>query len=266
MQNEKCDVSIILVNYNTKDLLLNCIKSIYEKTQNLKFEIFIVDNNSTDDSCNAIENCYPDVKLIKNDSNLGFGIANNIAIKQSNSKYILCLNTDTLLINNAIKELFDYMENNLDTAVVGGNLYHQDMTSAYSHYDYINWWNSSLLYWLLKTSLKKFFSPQELKSITDVDFVSGADMFIRKSVLDEVGLFDENIFMYYEDMDLCKRIKESGYKIKIIPNAKIFHLEGSSCKNFLKRTQLSVKGKYYYVHRHCNGRFQRFRPRICAPL
>ncbi len=244
------DVSIILVNFNTKDLTLNCIKSVYEQTSGIEFEIYVVDNNSQDDSCKAIENEFPNVKIIRNADNKGFGVANNIAVRDSEAKYVFCLNTDTLLINNAIFEMYKFMEENENTGAVGGNLYHKDMSPAFSFYYYFNIWNSSLFYWFAKKLFKNKFAAKELKDVTDVDFISGADLFMRKSVLDKVGLFDENIFMYYEDMDLCKRIKDCGFGVKIIPAAKIYHLEGSSCKNFLKRTQLSMKGKYYYIRKH----------------
>ena len=119
------DVSIILVNYKTKDLTLNCIKSIYEKTTGVDFEIIVVDNNSQDGSAEAIEQEFQNVKVIYNKINVGFGAANNIAIKQAKGKYILCLNTDTFLINNAIKIMFDFMEEkaNQQVGVCGGILY-----------------------------------------------------------------------------------------------------------------------------------------------
>ena len=104
------DVSIILVNYKTKDLTINAIKSVIEKTQGINFEIFVVDNNSKDGSIEAIEKEFPNINIIKNPINAGFGAANNLAINQAKGKYILCLNTDTLLINNAIKIMYNFME------------------------------------------------------------------------------------------------------------------------------------------------------------
>lgn len=246
------DVSIILVNYKTKNLTLNSIKSIIEKTHDIDYEIIVVDNNSQDDSVEAIELEFPNVNLIRNATNSGFGSANNLAIKQAKGKYVFCLNTDTLLLNNAVKFMFDFMEKeeNSDVGSCGGNLYHQDMTPAATHFNFPNAWNCSSIFWISKQLFKSYYKPKEIKKITEVDFVTGADLFIRKSILDKIGLFDEKIFMYYEDVDLCKRILDAGYKNILIPEAKIIHLEGKSSNNFLEKTQKSIKGKYYYLRKY----------------
>ena len=246
------DVSIILVNYKTKNLTLNSIKSIIEKTRDIDYEIIVVDNNSQDDSVEAIELEFPNVNLIRNATNSGFGSANNLAIKQAKGKYVFCLNTDTLLINNAIKFMFDFMEKegNSNVGSCGGNLYHQDMTPATTHFNFPNIWNSSSIFWIAKKVFKFHYKPKEIKKTTQVDFITGADLFIRKSILDKIGLFDEKIFMYYEDVDLCKRIHDAGYKNILIPEAKIIHLEGKSSDNFLEKTQKSIKGKYYYLSKY----------------
>ena len=255
------DVSIIFVNYKTKDLTVNAIKSVIEKTEGIEYEILVIDNDSQDGSVEAIEQEFPFVKITKNETNKGFGAANNQGIEQSQGKYVFCLNTDTILYNNAVKILFDFMEKNQDFGACGANLYHQDMSPAYSCADMHNTWNCSAIYWLLKLIFKKYCSPREINTLKYTDMVTGADLFMRKSVLDKIGLFDENIFMYSEDMDLCKRIKDNDYQIAIIPEAKIIHLEGRNKKNFLKRTQMVVKGKYYFLKKH-----KMFMPRFVMQL
>ena len=124
------DVSIILVSYNTKQLTKECIKSIYEKTEEVNFDIWVVDNASHDGSAQMVEEEFPSVNLIKSSENLGFGRANNLAIVQTQAKYAFLLNTDTVLLNNAVKILFDYMENpeNAEVGVCGGQLYNADMS------------------------------------------------------------------------------------------------------------------------------------------
>ncbi len=246
------DVSIILVNYKTKDLTINAINSIIEKTQEIEYEIFVVDNNSQDGSIEAIEQEFPNIKIIKNSINAGFGAANNIAIKQAEGKYILCLNTDTLLINNAIKEMFDFLEANEKVGVCGGNLYDTEMQPTMSYASFPNFWNCLSTTWLLKKIFPKLRNHEEVQTVKDVGFITGADIFFRKSVLDNVGIFDEQFFMYYEEADLCKRIKNAGYQIKVIPNAKIIHLEGKSAKNFWNNTEMRVKSKYIYIRKHCS--------------
>lgn len=243
-------VSIILVSYNTKDLIRDCLKSVYEKTTDLDFDVYVVDNNSYDGSPEMIEQEFPQVKLVRNSENKGFGAANNIAIRQSDAKYVFCLNTDTILINNAVKLMYDYMENNPQVGACGGNLYHADMSPAYGGYDLHNVWNCSTIFWFSKFIFKKKYEPKEVKKEKEIGFVTGADLFMRKSALDKSGLFDENIFMYSEDVDLCKRISDLGYKITVIPEPKIIHLEGVSRTTLIKSKIKALPGKYYYLRKH----------------
>lgn len=229
------DVTIVLVNYNTKDLTRNCLKSVYEKTKDVEFEIFIVDNNSQDDSIDMIEQEFPQVKLIKNSDNKGFGAANNIAIKKSHAKYIFCLNTDTLLINNAVKILYDYMEENTNVGACGGQMYDKQMQPNYSIGNFPTIQRIFLQYTGLNKIFKKYWqekiTPCKIVNYTkptDVDYIIGADLMLRKSVLDKVGLFDENIFLYGEESDLCYRIVKSGKRVVFVPSSEIIHLQGMS--------------------------------------
>lgn len=246
------DVSIIFVNYKTKDLTINAIKSVVEKTQGIDFEIFVVDNNSQDGSIEAIEKEFPQINIIKNIANTGFGAANNIAIKRAKGKYILCLNTDTLLINNAIKIMYDFMEkeDSKNIAVCGGTLYNENSNYIMSYANFPNLFNSLSFSWILKRLFPMIRNKKEPTNIKEVDFITGADIFFRKSILDKVGLFDETFFMYAEEVDLCKRIKNEGYSIKIIPQAKIIHLEEKSSKNFWENSRMRVKSKYLYARKN----------------
>ncbi len=252
------DISVILVNYKTKDLTINAIKSVIEKTQGINFEIFVVDNNSQDGSIEAIEKEFPNINIIKNSINAGFGAANNLAIKQAKGKYILCLNTDTLLINNAIKIMYDFMEKeeNQNVGVCGGALYNADMlpVNCGGNLPTLNeiFWKIGLRYILKKQYLKYILTltVDDLKNNDNIGYITGADIFFRKSVLDEIGIFDENFFMYYEETDLCKRIRDKGYDIKIIKDAKIIHLEGQSNNNILQKKKISKQSEFYYFKKH----------------
>ena len=248
------DVSIILVNYNTCDLTLNCIKSIYEKTKDVSFEIIVVDNNSSDNSCEKIMECYPEIILIKNKENKGFGAANNIAIKISNAKYIFCLNTDTVLINNSIKIMFDFMEKNTNVGACGGTLLKEDLTLGNSYAPFPSILNSLSISWILKQIKKKFKKKEEI-FIKEVDMICGADIFLRKALLDDIGVFDEIFFMYYEEADLCYRIKKNGYKIKYLPTAKIIHYGEKSSKSSWSTIKQRVKSKYIYGRKNCSPYF-----------
>lgn len=252
------DVSIIFVNYKTKDLTINAIESVIEKTEGIEYEIFVVDNNSQDGSIEAIEQKFPSINIIKSDINGGFGYANNLAMKQASGKYILCLNTDTLLINNAIKIMFDYMEKeeNKNVGICGGYLVNKDNKPCTCGGNF-----PSITEILFKFGLRKFLnkiykkftttiSSDELSDNQEIDYITGADIFFRKSVLEKVGLFDEKFFMYYEETDLCKRIKNCKYDIKFVPNAKIIHLENTFRNDVLNRKKIIKKGELIYFLKH----------------
>lgn len=245
------DVSIIIVNYNTALLLKNCLHSIIEKTIDLDYEIIVVDNASTDDSVVMIELNFDKVKLIKSDENIGFGRANNKGAKYADGKYFFFLNSDTLLINNAIKILFDFMENdaNLNVGACCGNLYKQDLSPNYS-------------YSLNLPSLLSIFKYRAHLRIKDENFnhtnvnkdiinVIGADLFIKKKLYDLLDGFDPKFFMYVEDSEFSYRINKTKYKIVSIPNAKIIHLQGKSSTNTFK-IRMEIDGYLYYFHKHYN--------------
>lgn len=252
------DVSIIFVNYKTKDMTINAIKSVIEKTEGIEYEIFVVDNNSQDNSIEAIEQTFPNINIIKNSVNAGFGAANNLAIKHARGKYVFCLNTDTLLINNAIKIMFDFMEKeeNKKVGVCGGYLVDSENKPAMcgGHFP-------SIKDTIFKTGLRKIFPnyyknfsivlySNDSKYIENIEYIIGADIFFRKSVLDEVGAFDEQFFMYSEESDLCKRIKNTGYDVKFVENARIMHLEQGSTKNKIVSRKRAKNSEFKYYKKH----------------
>lgn len=269
------DVSIILVSYNTRELTKSCIKSIYEKTEGLNFDIWVVDNASKDGSCEMIKKEFPEVKLIESQENLGFGRANNLAIRQTDAKYVFLLNTDTVLVNNAIKILFDFMEKseNLSIGACGGQLYNEDMSyqGSSGNFDNMNLkylfkkslglnWTSRierLKYIFRRDVLKKGFVEKETEwGAYHVDFIIGADLMIRKSVLDRVGAFDERFFMFSEEAELCFRIKKSGFKNVIVSEAKIVHFGGGTInKNntSIEVEKMRVEGNILF-YEICHGK------------
>lgn len=234
------DVSIILVNYKTKDLTIDCINSIYDKTSALNFEIFVVDNASNDGSIEAIEQEFPNINIIKNPVNAGFSAANNLGIRRAAGKYVLCLNTDTLLINNAVKIMFDFMEQpeNSNVGVCGGSTFDEDNKPC----------GSGAKFPLPRLALIQRTS-RWLKKV-DVEWILGADIFFRKSVLDEIGAFDERFFMCFEEIDLCKRIKDAGYDVKVATDAKIIHFGGGSSPNRLQSAQQGKISQLIYIKKH----------------
>ena len=183
------DVSIIFVNYKTKDLTINAINSVIEKTEGVDYEIFVVDNASNDGSIEAIEQEFPNINIIKNPINSGFGSANNLAIKQAKGKYIFCLNTDTLLVNNAIKIMFDFMERkeNSKIGACGGYLVDKDLKPIHCGGRLPN---VKEIIWKLgfRQIFKKYYSENICISLNSDDenldsklgYITGADIFFRK--------------------------------------------------------------------------------------
>ena len=253
------DVSIIFVNYKTKDLTINAINSVINKTQGIEYEIIVVDNNSQDGSIENIEKEFPNINIIKNSVNAGFGGANNLGIEQAQGKYVLCLNTDTLLVNNAIKIMFDYMEKeeNQNVGVCGGYLFDGNDKPAVCGGNLPTpteiFWKLGLRYIFVNLYKQKYSSAlnsEEIKGVKKVGYITGADIFFRKSVLDEVGLFDKDFFMYYEESELCKRIIETGYSIQFVDDAKIQHLENRSVESELKHLKMLKTSEFIYFKKH----------------
>lgn len=226
------DVSVIIVNYNTCNLTIQCIESIYKKTHDIDFEIIVVDNASIDNTVSTIRERYPQVILIESKVNLGFGRANNLGAKKAIGKYLLFLNSDTLLINNAIKILFDFISSDSEIGICGGNLYNAKMKPVQSYMRYFPSLFSEINELMSGSLAKVLYGKQEnfntLSKPLSVAYITGADLMISKKVFDEFRGFSSDFFMYYEETELSYRIKKAGYLIKNIPDAKIIHLVGKS--------------------------------------
>ncbi len=256
------DVSVIIVNYNTKNYIIDCINSVIQKTKDINYEIIIVDNNSYDDSVNEIKKKFPitgssNITIVENKENLGFGMANNEGFKRAQGKYLFCLNPDTILLNNAVKILCDFMESHKECAASGGNLYDKNNKPVHS-FGYGDDIKSLLL---RKTLLKYFFPNQYIKiknyekfidrtKITEVNHITGADLMLRKSAIDQIGGFFGRFFMYFEETELEVRLKRAGYEIYFVPEAKIIHFEGVT-KN--KESTFYYKNSIVEYYKTCYG-------------
>lgn len=223
------DVSVIIINYNTLKMTDECICSVIEKTSGISYEIILVDNASIDGSKEFFSKDKR-VTYIYNDENLGFGRANNKGIKIAQGRNILFLNSDTLLRNNAIKILSDYLDNHPKVGACGGNLFLQDGTPGMSFgryfpslYEELNIFFEYIPDKIIYGENSHFnYTGDELK----VGFISGADLMVKHSVLDAVGCFDPHFFLYYEETELCLRIHRSGKSIVSVPKAEIVHFDG----------------------------------------
>ncbi|MBR4625239.1 MAG: glycosyltransferase family 2 protein [Alphaproteobacteria bacterium] len=231
------DVSIIIVNYNTLALTRNCLKSIYEKTKDIEFEVIVSDNGSNDGSVEMIKNQFPQVILIENNANLGFGKANNIGYRHARGRYVLFLNSDTVLLNNAVKLFADKIQTLPENiACLGCRLSGVDGRNIHSYGNFPTFWNElrrrpfAFLDFLKLGN--KGFDTNPIETIGNncylVEYITGADLFIKKSVIEKYGLFDEDFFMFYEDTEIQYRYKKNGLYSCIIESPKIMHLWGGS--------------------------------------
>lgn len=254
------DVSIILVNYNTCKLTIEAIASVYEFTKKINFEVIVVDNASKDDTLQEIEKKFPEVIILKNPKNIGFGQANNLGMEIAKGKYIFLLNTDTYLLNNAIELFFDFMEKkeNINVAVVGGQLYKPNGDYSVSSGTFPNFKLFIKGSFWRHFYAKDFYNNEIQQQIQvdninpyEVDYVSGADYFVRKEIVKKVGGFHKSFFMYFEETELTLRIlrRVSNAKVMVLPQAKIVHIgQGSTLESIksLKFKLLYLKSKSLY--------------------
>ena len=247
------DVSVIIVNYNTKELILNCIDSIFLHTHDVSFEVIVIDNASTDGSVEVLKKDKRIVFVASSD-NLGFGKANNLGYQYATGKYVFLLNSDTLLLNNAIKCFYDWMEHKAASNVscVGCLLldFRGKPMHSFGYFPSLN----KVVRSIMLNYLPFFSTPKDVgivKKSNDgypVDYITGADLFIRRTVIEKCGLFDPDYFMYYEETDMQYRYFSAGYHSELIFTPKIQHLQGASIQKekSLKRLRLSMLGCFLY--------------------
>ena len=258
------DISVLIVNYNTKYLLNNCIRSIERNTSGIDYEIIVIDNASSDGTVNMLITEFPNIQLITNSINLGFAKANNIGSNYAKGEYLLFLNSDTLLLNNALLYFYEFFKNNfsMKLGALGGLLLDTHKIPIHSSS------NFPTKIRLIKNILSHYFNPSYFKnnyrgekldftldSYFEVDYITGADLFIPKSVFTKLDGFDSNYFMYFEDVDLQFKLKHFGLKRLIIKGPEIIHLEGRSEKResyaATKRVQ-HEKSMFLYFKKHSN--------------
>ncbi|MBA4417138.1 MAG: glycosyl transferase family 2 [Syntrophus sp. (in: bacteria)] len=239
-------LSIVIVNWNTREFLRDCLNSLMSRMVSVEYEIIVVDNASTDDSLNMLREEFPSVHLIKNSYNAGFAKANNIGIKASRGEFVLLLNPDTIVSDPGIfKEWIAFMDFHKDAGASGCKLVFPDNSHQVGDAGFkphlgtaVNF--AFFLSKIFPYSCKGLFiSSDRLAKEMEVDWVCGADFMIRKSILTETGLLDETIFMYAEDVEWGCRIRSFGYKMYYIPHLQIIHLQGESLKKVKSEDNIS---------------------------
>ena len=247
------DLSILIVNWNTKALLIQCLKSVHLKMGNGEREVFVVDNGSVDGSVESVREKFPEVIVIQNPMNLGFAKANNQALSLSKGRYILLLNPDTQEREGAIETLRAFMDNHPEAGVAGPQLLNSNGSKQNSIANF-----PSLATELLNKSLLRWFFPKifpgkerNLSEPIEVDSVIGACMMVRREAMEQVGLLDEDYFLFLEETDWCYRIKRAGWKIYHHPQAEIYHFQGKSAEKDKKRAKVEYyRSRYQYFKKH----------------
>lgn len=274
------DLSIIILNYNTKDFLLGCLQSVKESDlRGIKTEVIVVDNASTDGSEEAVAS----YQLIRNKKNLGFAGGNNVGVRKASGRYVLFLNPDTVLSKNVIREVFDFMEVHKDVAVASPRLElpNGELDEA-SHRGFPTPWNAFCHFSGLRNLFpnSRFFSGYTMgwllgrKEPHEVDSVSGAFFFVRREAGEQVGWWDEDYFWYGDELDFCYRLKERGWRIFFVPgpDIKVLHYRGvasgikghskgistATRETRLRSARASIQAMRIFYKKHYIGKYPRF--------
>ncbi|HWA06360.1 MAG TPA: glycosyltransferase family 2 protein [Ignavibacteria bacterium] len=253
------DISIIIITWNALHFLEKCLPSIYAKNHGTDFELILIDNNSTDGTKEYVMTNYPDTRYIFNDHNRGVAPARNQGFKIAQGKYILILDVDTEFITDSpLKQLKEYMDNNPDSGLIGAQLVSGDGEIQRSCLKFPSVWIKLFVrferFSFIKNSrmLKEYYMEDfDHESVLEVDYVIGAFQFIRKTMIDKIGYYDEHIFYGPEDIDYCLRAKNNGYKVVYYPKVKLFHFYQRITKRlFTKITFKHFAGLAYFFRKH----------------
>ncbi len=241
-------LSIIIVNWNTRDILLDCLDSIAAYPPSRPYDVWVVDNASSDGSVAAVRERYPDVRVIENTENRGFAAANNQAIEASQGDYVLLLNSDTIVHAQALERMARFLDAHDRVGIVGACLLNADGTLQPSWAAFPSFW-SELLGRNIRTRTP--YRTTDGSAAYLVDWVGGAALMIRRKVIDQIGVLDEGYFMYSEETDWCFRVRKAGWDICYLPDATIVHLGGQSSNKASARMKAELyrsKIRFYAKH------------------
>lgn len=251
------DISIAIVNWNTAELVLGCLSSLFDQKWEASFEVILVDNGSTDNSVGKVSSQFPQVKLIINNENVGFAKANNQALARAQGRFLLLLNSDTLVLPGALDKMVGFMDRNPEAGIVGCKLLNSDGSVQASCSTFPN----------LRTALFRALYLDKLfprnswtganrmsywnyNSTREVEVVQGSCMLVRREVLDQVGALDEHFFMYSEETDWCYRARQHGWKIYFTPEAEIIHYGAKSSRQSARMRVVFHQSRIKYFQKH----------------
>ncbi|MDP2518456.1 glycosyltransferase family 2 protein [Shimia thalassica] len=253
------DLSIVIVNWNTREMLRDCLQSVFDTLSDLKAEVFVVDNASEDGSQDMVRNSFPQVNLICNTDNRGFAAANNQALALASGRYVLLLNSDTLVHGDVLSASCSFMDGRPEVGVMGCRVLNRDGTLQITGSGYPSLLNLSLMttgLWKLKNV--PFFDRYQMqtwdrRTEREIDVVSGCYMVVRKTAMDEVGLLDEDFFFYGEETDWCRRFADAGWKLVLSPVGEITHFGGGSVKKLNHKRDVMLTEGTVRLHRKHGG-------------
>ena len=243
------DVSVIIVAWNVRQLLHDCLKSVYQKTRDIDFEVIYVDNASQDGSVQMVKEQFAEVRIIENDKNEGFIKANNQGIEIAQGRYVLLLNSDTILLDNAVAKTVRFADANPDAAVFGCKVLNPDRTIQRTCFMYPSVLNMFLaatyLYKIFPKS--RFFGREHMTwwgfdEAREVETICGCFSLVRKEAIDQVGPMDERYFVYGDDPDWCYRFKKAGWKVMFTPDGRIIHYGGQTTSQKARAFRLQLEG------------------------
>jgi len=236
------------VSFNTKELVHDCLASIYETVEGEAFEVWLVDNHSTDGTAASAEKDFPAVNIIRNSKNLGFAAANNQALKRMKGRYALLLNSDAVLTRGAVKELYDFMEHRAGVAMACGQLLNDDGSKQNSMSNF-----PTLLSLASNETILRTLMPQKYPSKRrdymlplPVDSCIGACVMVRKRAIQDIGFLDERYFFFLEETDWAYRMKRSGWEVYFVPTAKIIHRQGKTVGHGIHSRVLFYRSRYSF--------------------
>ena len=246
----KLDLSIIIVSFNTRDVLLNCLTSVYAQTEGISYEVLVVDNASCDDTLDSVSEKFPDVGLIQNDVNKGFSAANNQGICESAGKWIALLNPDTRLIENSFQNICGYLQEHSEFSILGPGIIDEKGQQSPTRL-----WEDTPndAAWKILGLYKPNDELQRMADTKEALVISGCCFVIHRELFEEIGLLDENYFLYNEEDDFCRRAREHGKRICFFPETSIQHLLGISTHQPEHRDRVIVeayKSNLYFYSKY----------------
>jgi GT2 family glycosyltransferase len=256
------DLSIIVLNWNTRQMLVDCLSSVQATVADLACEVIVVDNGSTDGSQAMLRQRFPGVHLIQNDENVGFARANNQAITASQGRYMLLFNSDAIATPDAIQALLDLARAAVRAGIVGAQLVNRDGSFQASHTSFPTLWQEFLMLTGLGRLIYGYWypshGPEEEKGPQTVDYVEGACLLVRREALEAVGGLDESYFMYAEEVDWCYAMREKGWQVWYQPEAKVIHLGGGSSRNRRPQREADLyRSRVQFFRKHYGDRVAR---------